>query len=692
MPIAKRVRDAIASSLRYKLLVLVLFPLLIVMPTLLGLAVYWSQRFTYDQLYAKVKTDLSVAHDVFARLQRDYLDELKALGESYSFRVALQANDAARLDDQITLLRRTTDFDFLHLVGPDRRRTWTGAGGDSETSTPSPLLEEALRFGKPGVGVQIYFEDALANDAPELEKRIALPLIDTQYAAPTTRRTENRAMVIRAIYPVKGIDGRVVAVLDGGVLLNNNFPFVDTIRDLVYGPGSVPDDGWGTVTVFLDDVRISTNVPLAKGERALGTRVSREVRDQVLGRGDVWVNRAFVVNDWYISAYEPIIDVYGERAGMLYAGFLESPYTNAYLRAITFLVVGILIAAAFAGLLVFRGAKSVFKPIEAMTQVVRATQAGEERRIREIDSQDEIGELARQFDSMLELLRERSRQIHQAADELEIKVDERTRELTEKNVRLQKTINLLRQTRQQLATAEKLAALGELTAGVAHEINNPTAVILGNMDVLVRELGGGIEPVKTEIDLIIEQVYRIRAIVEKLLQYARPTQYAGYLEEVDVNTVVEDTLALVKHELATNNAAVRTDFRARNRARINRQELQQVVVNLLVNAAHSIPNGGRIELTTRDEADIGVEVIVKDYGIGIPLEDLGRVFDPFFTRKERGTGLGLSVSYGLIRRYGGQITVESEEGAWTRFTIQLLKEPVFGQDEEALMERYAARG
>ncbi|MES9847867.1 MAG: cache domain-containing protein, partial [Candidatus Thiodiazotropha sp.] len=122
-------------------------------------------------------------------------------------------------------------------------------------------------------------------------------------ARPTVQRIEGRGMMIRALYPVKNSRGQVVAVLDGGVLLNANFKFVDTIRDLVYGPGSLPKGSIGTVTVFLNDVRITTNVPRTPNQRALGTRVSDEVRTQVLDDGEKWIDRAFVVNDWYISAY-----------------------------------------------------------------------------------------------------------------------------------------------------------------------------------------------------------------------------------------------------------------------------------------------------------------------------------------------------------------------------------------------------
>src|SRR5690606_21047763 len=135
-----------------------------------------------------------------------------------------------------------------------------------------------------------------------------------------------------------------------------------------------------------------------------------------------------------------------------------------------------------------------FRPIEEMTAVVRANQAGAERRIGPIASQDEIGELARQFDLMLDQLARRNQELRHAAETLEAQVEERTRELARKNADLERTIRLLEQTREQLVVAEKLSALGVLAAGIAHEINNPAAVILGNVELLVRELGEAARP------------------------------------------------------------------------------------------------------------------------------------------------------------------------------------------------------
>jgi two-component system NtrC family sensor kinase len=687
----RRLLRAIESTVRYKLLVLVLFPIVLVMPVTLALAAYWGQKFSYRQLYMKVNTDLSVAHDAYVSVRRHYLEEIAALAESYQFRIDLERRNARQIHEQLILLRERARFSFLHLV--DRQRNWLyEPSGRTGPSRRSLLVDQAFT-GVAASGIEIHSNEELGQEDPDLAERVRLRLIDTPRAVPTERKVEDRGMVIRVAYPVKNAAGEVVAVLDGGVLLNGNFRFVDAIRDLVYGPGSLPQDSIGAVTVFLDDVRISTNVPLRPGERALGTRVSKEVRDQVLGRGEVWIDRAFVVNDWYISSYEPILDVRGKRVGMLYAGFLEAPFARWLLNAFAGLVLMFLVLIVISSVVAWQGARSIFKPLESMSRVVRATREGEDRRIGNVASSDEIGELAREFDKMLDLLKERNQQIQLAADQLEQKVEERTAQLKQRNEELQRTISVLRDTRQQLVIAEKLAALGELTAGIAHEINNPAAVILGNIDLLVDELGPGAEPVRAEIELIIQQIYRIKEIIDNLLQYARPSQFAGYVSTVDVNETVRDTLKLVQHLTRSQPVEITLDLKASLTVQINRAELQQVLVNLLVNAIHALEaKGGEVTVRTRDWEQRGVTITVKDTGVGIAPENLDNVFNPFFSTKGqgKGTGLGLSISYGLIRRYGGTITVASEPGVGAEFTVHLLSEAEFVEDEETLVEQLRA--
>lgn len=676
-----RVKHTLTSSLRYKLLVLIFFPILIIALLTVGFVVFWSQDFSYNQLMRRVHTDLSVTHASFVRLQRHYLGRLEGLADSHAFYTAFSNKDAVRIQEQLAVMRLTTGFDFIRVTDLHGRWIMTGQPSQGGTSKLGPMHRRAVTWGTPVVDIAVYSASELENEGAELVGKARVPILETPHAGPSGRGTEDRALVIRAIAPVRDPQGTLVALLDGGVVLNNSFGLVDSIRDLVYGPGSLPEGSFGTVTVLLDDVRISTNVPDDSGQRAVGTRVSDAVRSSVLDQGHTWVDYAFVVNDWYISAYEPIVDAYGKRVGMLHAGFPEAPFRYAYYRtlgaALAFLLLGMLVAS----LVVARGARVIFQPIEAIAAVVRDIRSGKDRRIGNLAHDDEIGELARQFDATLNLLTLRNEEIRQAAERLESKVEERTHELREKNERLEDTIAQLQAARQQLVAAEKLAALGELTAGVAHEINNPIAVIQGNMEVLRLQLGDDIGRVQVEVNLIMEQVARIHAIVDKLLHYSRPSQSVIELREVEPNRLVDDTLVLVKHEVEGKRLHVETDYRASGTITIDPQELQQVLVNLVVNAVHASHPGGLITIGTRDldsHGASGVAITVCDQGVGIPSEQLSRVFDPFFTTKRvGGTGLGLSVSYGLIKRYGGDITVTSEPGRGSTFEVLVPARPIF---------------
>ncbi len=676
-------------TLRYRLLALVLVPLLLLSGTVILLAANWSSDYTYEQLFAKVHADLQVSAESFGRIQDDARRELLSVATSAALANTLAAGSIPELMALLQQQREQRGFDFLRAWSSDGRQVLTPVGWRDAFFHPSPstrkILSPGLDESAGVVGIEIY-QSTDWPDIPGLDpSRVVLPLVRTARAVPTERVEEERAMVIRTLQRVQDEHGEQVALLEGGILLNRNFDFVDRIRDLVYGPGSLMPGSRGTVTLFVDDVRISTNVPSMDDTRALGTRVSREVFEAVLTRGEQWIDRAFVVNDWYISAYQPIVDVHGDRVGMLYAGYLEAPFRSELLTAITVLSVLVIAGSLLAGLAAIQGARSIFTPIENMSSVVRATAAGEHRRIGPVSPGSEIGELATQFDSMLDTLESNRRRIEQDAAMLEDKVQHRTAELEQQNRKLKDSIDLLQQTRRQLANAEKLAALGELTAGVAHEINNPIAVILGNMDVLVADLGDGCEDVQTEIDLIFEQVYRIRSITDRLLQYSRLDQSpAGVSDEprflshqsrvvpVSLPSIMQESLTLLTHELDGRSICVTQDHRATLDAQINRQELQQVLINLLSNAIQALGEGGQIHIETCDVTDDSIRILVRDSGCGIDPADLPRVFDPFFTSgKASGTGLGLSVSYGIVRRFGGDIQVSSEPGSGSVFEMVL---------------------
>jgi signal transduction histidine kinase len=652
-------------SVRYRLLAIALLPTLVLLPLLLGLTIArWNAKFD-AALISKVNGDLTIAHQYLARIVEGTGHRLRALGASARLRDAVEAG--ADLDAFLEASRRELGLDFLHLVEPGGAVAASAPPAAQPLRADWPIVAEALA-GAPATAIDIFESDALAAIGPELAERARVELVPTPNAAPTDRREETRGMVVHAADPVTLRDGRPAALV-GGILLNQNLGFIDTINDLVYREASLPEGSQGTATLFLDDVRISTNVRLFEGQRALGTRVSAAVREAVLGAGEIWLDSAFVVNDWYVSAYEPILDSRGERVGMLYVGFLETPFTQAKRRTLVTIAIAFLVIAAATIPLFLRWAGGIFRPLERMAGTIARVESGDlGARTGHAGARDEIGRVAGHLDHLLDLLQQRDRELRDWNDELNARVEERTRELELANRKLEATTA-------QLVMSEKLAAIGEITAGVAHEINNPIAVMQGNLEVIRDTLGSDADEVRTELRLLDEQVHRIGQIVTKLLQFAKPEEYAGYVERHVPGELIADCLPLVQHLLNRTRIEVVREDTATRRVAMNRTELQQVLVNLIVNAIHAMPDGGRLSLRSFDDdldAMRGVGIEVADTGIGMSAETLHKVFDPFFTTKRReGTGLGLSISQTLIARQGGRISAESAPGRGTTFTVWL---------------------
>lgn len=655
-------------SIRYRLLAIALLPTLVILPLLLvATMARWEAKFD-ALLTSKVNADLTIAHQYLARILENTGEHLSALTGSVAFREAAARDGGAGLAAYLEENRTRLGLDFLFLVQRHGMATEpVGLAGLAGLRTDWPVLHAALA-GEPKTAIDIFSQQELAAISPELAARAKLELVPTPNAVATDRASETRGMVVHSSSPARLPDGSRAALV-GGILLNQNLVFIDTINDLVYRAASLPEGSQGTATLFLEDVRISTNVRLFEGKRALGTRVSAAVRQTVLDEGRVWLDSAFVVNDWYVSAYEPISDSFGKRVGMLYVGFLEAPFARAKTETIIGIVVAFLLVTAASVPIFLRWARAIFKPLERMTGTIAKVEQGDlGARSGLTDGSDEIGRVAVHLDSLLEQLQQRDRDLRSWNDELNDRVAERTRELELANRQLEATTK-------QLIMSEKLAAIGEITAGVAHEINNPIAVMQGNLDVVRSVLGDHADDVSTELRLIDEQIHRVNQIVTKLLQFAKPEEYAGYVERHHVADVISDCLPLVQHLLGKADIAVERDDDATRQVLMNRTELQQVLINLIVNAIHAMPDGGRLRLASRDEPRNGRDGIVLDVtdtGIGMSPELVSRIFDPFFTTKRRdGTGLGLSISQTLITRQGGTLAVESKPGKGTTFSIWL---------------------
>ena len=613
----------------------------------------WNNDYN-NLLIAKVESELQVAEQYLQRIVGATGTSVEALAASHAVQ---KAAENGQLNDFLALEKDALGLDFLSIVQPtsidEHMQKW-------------PVVQSALS-GTARTAVDLFGADDLLMINVALAEQAELLLIPTEAAVPTDQVAETRGMVIHTAAPVS-INGSQ-RVLVGGILLNRNLDFIDTINTLVYQRKNTAEDPRGTATLFLEDVRISTNVRLFENVRALGTRVSAEVRSAVLDEGQTWLDRAFVVNDWYISGYLPIYDSFERRIGMLYVGFLEEPFRLVKRDAIAMMWI------AFIGiLLVFipvflRLAGGIFSPLERMTQTMRRVETGDLAARNNLNrTGGEIAEVSQHLDHLLDQVQERDKQLREWADDLNIRVEERTAQLQEANEKLETTY-------QQLVMSEKLASIGEITAGVAPEINNPVAVIQGNVDVVRLTLGEQAEPVKTELDLIDRQIMRIGGIVGKLLQFARPDDYGKYEEYVNLRDVTQDSLGLVDHVYASKDIDVHLDLAHIPDVKINPSELQQVIINLIINAVQAMDGKGTLIIRTHPSergGKQGVCLAFQDSGPGISEDTINTIFDPFFTTKRaKGTGLGLSISQTIIQTAGGIITAENHPEGGALMSIWL---------------------
>ena len=678
--------------IRRKLLAMVLLPLVVVLPLLGVVLLVWGNAALDRLLITKVRSDLAVAQGYFDRVQGEVAASTGAVADSQALYAAFSGAgrvDKAALRALLARFRQREGLDFINLRSADGRLLLADAEDIVADAAPAmPLLaagSAAAQRATASVAVLAPAQQGLLG--PALRARVPVPLVATRNAQPTQRSHEDRAMVLQASAPVRNLAGQTLGWVQAGLLLNHNLPFIDHINAIVYPEGALPFGSQGTATLFLDDVRISTNVRLfgsagqgQDAQRAIGTRVSMAVREAVLGRGSTWLDRAFVVNDWYVSAYAPLADAAGQRVGMLYVGYLERPFT--WMKYSVLAGIGVVFFAVMIGAALWsaRWARQVFRPLEQMARTMADVEGGAlHARVGAVRSGDEIGALAAHLDRLLDAIADKTAALQRWNAELDAKVAQRTAALEGRTRELQAA-------QSQLLRSEKMAAVGQLTASIAHEVNNPIAVIQGNLDLVRELLGEAAQQVAPELELVDQQIGRMRSIVTQLLQFARPTEYAGYVEAVDPQQALEDCLVLTKHLLGRGRIQIDRQFHTSRFAGINRQELQQVLVNLLVNAVHAMPEGGRLTLSTSDWCDAagrpGVAIAVADTGPGLGEELLRELFQPFVTRKKDGTGLGLWISRSLVERYGGDITAgnrPAEEGSGAVLRVLLTSEPEAAQ-------------
>ena len=602
----------------------------------------------------KVANDLNAAREIYLSHIRDLRNLIRFTADRYTIREAMTAG---RIGSEYQKLKRIKDEEGLDILTVmDRegkvllRVNNPDLFGDSQSK--DELVECALATKKPVAATKVVQAAELEKESKKLVDRVYFKFIDTPKARPRRETEETAGMMITAAAPILDFNNNLMGIVYGGILLNRNYEIVDKIKQTVYQGMKYKGKDMGTATIFQDDVRISTNVLREDGSRAVGTRLAENVYEQVIVKGVPWIDRAFVVNNWYITAYEPIKAINGKIIGILYVGVLEEKYDD--IRRQTILIfLGVTTLSLITSLaLSYLLSGNISSSIGKLASAARQMATGNLDIQVDVKSKDEVGELAGTFNLMAAALRER---------------DEKLKEFATKRI----------------MESERLALIGQLAAGVAHEINNPLQGILAYSCLLVEDMSPD-DQNRGFIEKIAKQATRCKEIVRGLLDFSRQTR--PEMMQCQMNLVVLASLALMERQSLFHNIEIVKTFQADlPDTMLDASQMQQVLMNIIINASEAMGGKGKLSVATRtDSSKKFIEVEIADTGVGISGENLERIFDPFFTTKKvgHGTGLGLAISYGIVKRHNGSIEVRSEVGKGTTFTVRL---PIIGEAEEETM-------
>lgn len=593
------------------------------------------------QAYSTVTSHMNTSQYIYDdRIQviRLFMDHLASLDY---LRDAIRAGNRELLTRKLQETRIELGLDILNLA--DGHGTVLVRARNPEVRGDSvaedPFIRLVIQDHRTMSGSDLMAPDNLLKEGKDLADRALIPVVETPMARPGAKSVEERGLMIKAASPVFH-RGRLIGVIYGAKLLNNNFEFVDRIKSLVFQDELFQGHDVGNATIFLDDIRISTNVRRPDNSRALGTLVSEDVYERVVEQGNTWLDRAFVLDRWYLSAYKPINGLSGEVIGILYVGILEDKFDELKLNTAISYVLIILLSGSIGVLLSLYFIQAIVAPHRALIEASREIASGDYTRRIEARFDDELQALAESFNAMVDAIRSRDQALKDQAQK-------------------------------QLSQAEKLSSIGRLASGIAHEINNPLTGILTYSSMLLEDFRG--TEFEEDLQTIINETMRCRKIVRGILDFSRETRLER--EPANLNRVLGDALSILERHVHFQNVRLIRRFDPDVPTQmLDVNLIRSAVSNLAMNAADAMPGGGTLTVATSyDPAHRQVEMTFEDTGFGIPKENLGKIFDPFFTTKDpgQGTGLGMAVTYGIIQRHGGRIEVESEVGRGTRVTIKL---------------------
>jgi len=595
--------------------------------------------------------DLGSAQEVYREYTAHLGDVAHLLAQQRAVRESMQAGVTDNLATPLQTVRQSEDLDLLVLVDLQGRTLFPARiqGKPLALSGLSALVAQVVQQRKGIASTVLLSREELAALSPEVAERARIAVIPTPHAPSGGKSSLSDGLVAAAATPVLSDDGELTGVLCAGQLLNRRNSVADRIRSSLYRDERFDGRDVAIVSLFLGDVRVATSATTASGDRAVGTLASSEVYKGVMLEGQRWLKAGYVVDDWYLTAYEPIRDPRGKVIGALGLGLLQRKFEDLPRRAMESLLALTIIAVLLGIVVSYVLSESIMRPVNKLIAATRRIAADRSPQQIHLDAAPpEIEALGNAFNEMALAIHERDDRLH-------------------------------RQTHEKLMRSDRLAMIGQLAAGVAHEINNPLGSILLFSRLTVQQLPAQ-GRARENLERIEKETKRCHAIVKSLLDFARERK--PLVEAVDVNRLLDETLKLFEGQFLFQNIQVARDYDAKLATiPADQSQLQQVFMNIVLNAVDAMKGKGRLGIATKsNDAEGTVDIAISDSGPGIAPENLERVFDPFFTTKGvgHGTGLGLSVSYGIVQSHNGDIAVASEPGAGATFTISLpaIKGPI----------------
>lgn len=579
-----------------------------------------------------------IKHYVIGKARQEVREALASARSEYAGKITKLSLGIGlvSVSDDLGAMKKKMQIDYLFFVPEDRK-----------DGIKSEIAKKALD-GEPVGGTRIIGAEELKEMGGDVYTSVRINVKPTPKARRSDKKILDEAMAIEYATPVSDAAGGRRGVLYGGRMINNDFPLVDKIRDLAFGNELYESKPIGTVTMFLDDVRVATNVLDENGQRAVGTRVSESVYDAVVAKGGTWRDRAFVVTDWYLTAYEPIKDINGKIIGILYVGILEKPYKdlmrNFFLALLATIAAAMALAVFFAVVLASAITAHVTEVVDAADRIARGETGVV---LKASTSIREFDRLASSFNNMAGNLHESSRML--------------------------KVWN------------EKLSELNknylDLVGFVSHELKgilasttlNAYSVRDGFLGMVNFKQGKALDSVTRNLDYLA-------STVRNFLNLSRIEKGEINLNKTDIllkEDIFNHSVDGFHRQAVEKNMIVTNEIEPGLKIFADPDLLEIAANNLVGNAIKYGADGGKVLLSSKDLGD-RVEVDVYNDGRPLTAEETEKLFKRFSRltnvdgRKVRGSGLGLFITKDIIEKHGGAIRVEPRESG-NSFVFEIAK-------------------